>query len=195
MEKCKDEIISSKIGDRDINEFEKMFRLYFIRLAKYAYKFVGNTADAQDLTQSVFLSIWELNGAWDPKGTVKSYLYAAVKNQCLNHLKHKSVVNEWQIEQTTEPKISKLKNEWEQREQEDKLKDAINVAIKKMPDKRREVFELSRVDGLTYSEISLVLGITKKTVENHMGNALKFLKEELNDYCHINREIPKARIR
>lgn len=194
VEKGIDEIISSKISDRDITEFERMFRRYFSRLAKYAYKYVGNTADAQDLAQSVFLKIWELNGSWNPGGTVKSYLYAAVKNQCLNHIKHNDIVNRWQIEQSAEPKMSKLKNAWEQKEQEVKLKDSIKLAIEKMPNKRREVFKLSRVEGLTYSEISSVLGITEKTVENHMGNALKFLKDELSDYSHFNSKRPKAKI-
>lgn len=182
MRKGKDEIISSKINNRDINEFERMFHLHFFCLVKYAYKYVGTFADAQDLTQSVFLKIWELNGAWDPKGTVKSYLYTAVKNQCLNHIKHKKVVNRFQVEQYLAPKLSQMEMEWEEVDRETRLNDSIKLALNKMPDKRREVFELSRDEGLTYSEIADVLGITKKTVENHMGNALKFLKEELSDF-------------
>lgn len=182
MGKGKDEISPSRISDRDAKEFERMFRMYFLRLAKYAYKYVGNVAVAQDLTQTVFLKIWELNGKWDPRGTVKSYLYTAVKNQCLNHIKHNKVVNEWQANQIAVPKRSQIKMEWEQTDREIRLNEAINLALNKMPDKRREVFELSRDEGLTYSEIADVLGITKKTVENHMGNALKFLKEELSDW-------------
>lgn len=181
MRKSKSEIISSKISNRDINEFERMFHLHFSRLAKYAYKYVGTFADAQDLTQSVFLKIWELNGKWKPQGTVKSYLYTAVKNQCLNHIKHKKVVNKFQVEQYVVPKLSQIDMEWEQVDRGTRLNDSIKLALNKMPNKRREVFELSRSEGLTYSEIADVLGITKKTVENHMGNALKFLKEELSD--------------
>ncbi len=159
-----------------------MFRLYFLRLAKFAYKYVGNVSVAQDMTQSVFLKIWELNGKWNPPGTVKSYLFTAVKNQCLNHIKHKKIVNEWKSKEALEPKRTQMRMEWEDSEREMRLNQAINLAVSKMPDKRREVFELSRNEGLTYSEISEVLGITKKTVENHMGNALLFLKGELSDW-------------
>lgn len=182
MDNHKNKILPSRISGRDANEFEKMFRLYFLRLAKFAYKYVRNASIAQDLTQSVFLNIWELNGKWNPPGTVKSYLYSAVKNQCLNHIKHKKIVEDWKTEEATEPKRSIMKMEWESSDREIRLQNAINLAISRMPNKRREVFELSRNEGLTYSEISEVLGITKKTVENHMGNALQFLKEELKDW-------------
>lgn len=178
----KKKILPSKINARDTNEFERMFRLYFLNLSKFAYKYVGNVADAQDLTQSVFLKIWELSGEWHPPGTVKSYLYKAVKNQCLNHIKHNEIVNDWRIEESREPKLSQMRMEWEESNREIRLNHAINLAIRKMPDKRREVFELSREEGLTYSEISDVLGISKKTVENHMGNAFRYLKEELSDW-------------
>tara|TARA_R110002049_G_scaffold141865_1_gene303606 strand:- start:207 stop:758 length:552 start_codon:yes stop_codon:yes gene_type:complete len=178
----KKEILPSRISDRDANEFERMFRLYFLRLAKFAYKYVGNASIAQDLTQSVFLNIWELNGEWNPPGTVKSYLYSAVKNQCLNHIKHKKIVEDWKTEEAIEPKWSQMKMDWESSDREMRLQEVINIAINKMPNKRREVFELSRNEGLTHSEISDVLGITKKTVENHMGNALLFLKDELKEW-------------
>lgn len=159
-----------------------MFRLYFLRLAKYAYKYVRNSAIAQDLTQSVFLKIWELNGSWNPRGTIQSYLYTAVKNQCLNQLKHTKVRDEWESEESSIPKRSRIRMEWEHSDRESRLDRAIKQALDTMPDKRREVFLLSRDEGLTYQEIADLLGITKKTVENHMGNALQHLREELGDW-------------
>lgn len=178
----KDEISPSRISNRDTNEFERMFRLYFLCLAKYAYKFVGNVAIAQDLTQSVFLKIWELNGRWNPQGSVKSYLYAALKNQCLNYIKHNEIVKEWQYEESLVSKHAHINMDWEESSRAIKLEKAISQALGKMPKKRREVFEFSRNEGLTYGEISELLGITEKTVENHMGNALQFLKEELSNW-------------
>jgi RNA polymerase sigma-70 factor (ECF subfamily) len=180
--KRKDEISPSKISDRDTDEFERMFRLHFLSLARYAYKFVYNVAVAQDLTQSVFLRIWELNGKWDPRGTVKSYLFSALKNKCLNYIKHNKVVKEWEYEEHLISEHSQINMDWEESDRKTKLDHAISQALEKMPGKRREVFELSRNEGLTYSEISDLLGITKKSVENHMGNALKFLKEELSSW-------------
>jgi len=178
----KDEISPAKINNRNTDEFEKMFRLYFVRLASYAHKFIGDFAVAQDLTQSVFLNIWELDGKWNPPGSVKSYLYAALKNQCLNYIKHNKVVKEWQDEESWSRQHNHINMDWEKSDRETKLDYSINKALEKMPEKRREVFELSRTEGLTYSEISELLGITKKTVENHMGNALRFLKDELSDF-------------
>lgn len=182
MGKRKENISHSKIRERNAEEFERLFRKYFLRLAKYAFRYVSNAAVAQDLTQSVFLKIWELNGSWNPKGTIKSYLYTAVKNQCLNHIKHKRVVEEWESVNNPDRVKRSIDTDLQQEEQAERLDHAITRAIEKMPEKRREIFKLSRDEGLTYQEIANLKGVAKKTVENHMGNALQFLKEELSEW-------------
>ena len=176
------EISKKKISNRDRKEFDRLFTKYFVKLAKYAYKYVKNVAVAQDLTQSVFLKIWELNGSWNPKGTIRAYLYVAVKNKCLNHIKHNKVVDKRRKEKKLEEPKYQSSNQWEDERRVKVLEDDIQKAIKKMPDKRREIFELSRDEGLTYKEIAQIKGVTKKTVENHIGRALKSLKNELEEW-------------
>lgn len=179
---CDSEISKSKISNRNREEFDRLFTKYFVQLAKYAYKYVSNVAVAKDLTQSVFLKIWELNGKWNPEGTIRAYLYIAVKNNCLNYIKHNKIVEKSerhiQFEETTS--LKKLK--WEDDQSVKLLNLALKQALAKMPKTRREIFELSRNEGLTYNEIAQIKGIKRKTVENHMGNALRFLKEELKDW-------------
>ena len=176
------EISKKKISDRDRKEFDRLFTKYFVKLATYAYKYVKNVAVAQDLAQSVFLKVWELNGNWNPKGTIRAYLYVAVKNKCLNHIKHNKVVDKRQEEKKSEEPKYQSGIELEDEKRVKVLEDHIQRAIKKMPDKRREIFELSRDEGLTYKEIAQIKGITKKTVENHIGRALKLLKDELKEW-------------
>lgn len=177
-----EQISQKKISNRDQQEFERLFYAYFVRLAKYAYKYVSNVAVAQDLTQSVFLRIWELNGDWEPDGTIKSYLYRAVKNKCLNHIKHKKVVDDWKLKKRETASHAKIDMEWDKDKRTEILSHAIHDAVLKMPAKRREIFLLSRDEGLTYHEIAELKGITRKTVENHIGLALVFLKDELSEW-------------
>lgn len=174
-------ISKAKIRDRDRAEFDRMFLQYFVRLAKYAYRYVSNVEVAKDLTQTVFLNIWELNGSWNPKGSIKSYLYLAVKNQCLNHIKHEEVVDKWK-EEKTKAESTVQADKWDESKRREMMVNAIRAAISQMPTKQREIFELSRDDGLTYKEIAEIKGISEKTVEGHMGRALLLLKEELSDW-------------
>ena len=107
------EISKSKISNRDRKEFDRLFTKYFVRLAKYAYKYVSSVDDARDLTQSVFLKIWELNGKWNPKGSIKAYLYIAVKNECLNHIKHHKLVDQWKRNKQAEKPIEQTRLKWD----------------------------------------------------------------------------------
>ena len=112
--------------------------------------------------------------------SMKSYLFRAVRNGCLNVLKHIDIREEYKIrrEQDIQENQSSREDEMIVSELEEKIRQAID----RLPMERRKVFIMSRYEGLTYSRIAEKLGISVKTVENQMGKALKTLREELSEY-------------
>ncbi len=96
----------------------------------------------------------------------------------INQFKHEKIKSKYaesQYDENYEPDSSEL---MEQQQSADKIQSIIN----KLPEKRRQVFTLSKIDGFRYKEIAEKLGISIKTVENQMGEALKFLRENLSGY-------------
>ena len=112
--------------------------------------------------------------------SLKSYLFRAVRNGCMNVMKHLKIREEYKSWREHEGEDIRRSKEDEIIASE--LEQKIREAIDGLPLERRKVFIMSRYDGLTYSQISLKQGISIKTVENQMGKALKTLREELRDY-------------
>jgi len=108
--------------------------------------------------------------------STKAYLFAAVRNRCLNAVKAGArirVLNE---------EVDDLTVDDERTEDEHTERIArVQAAIEALPEERRKVFKLSRYEGLKYHEIAERLGISVKTVENQMGSALKTMRAELKD--------------
>lgn len=175
-----DPFLIKKVQRGDKPAFERMFRSYYASLCDYAQKYVKNPQAAEDQVQEVFVKIWEIRTDWNPKGTIKAYLYTAVRNQSLNYLKHKRIVDEWK--QKEEEALSNTPipfSPTEKRADLEEMRKWIQGAIQNLPEKRREIFELSRDHGLTYMEISKTLGISVKTVETQMGRSLRHLRNWL----------------
>lgn len=169
------------ISISDEKVFETIFRDHYESLVHFARKYVMADDLAEEVVQEVFSNLWIKSGALEIKTTVKSYLFGAVRNACLNFLKHEKV------------KLAFANNErFVQSEAEitdflelDELKERIEQAYAKIPDKCREIFEMSRHEGKKYQEIADELNLSVKTVENQMGKALKILREELKDYIFL----------
>lgn len=165
--------------------FEMIFRAYYKRLHGFAYSYVKRMEDAEDIVQTVLLRIWAQREDWSPPGTLKQYLFAAVRNEALNLLRHKQIVDKaekdiiHEFRQPVNPVYSE--NEPESKE----LQQAIQKGINQLPEKCREIFMLSRRSGLTYSEIADVLDISVNTVGTQMGRALKSLRKYLSDYLYL----------
>ena len=164
-------------------EFKQIFETNYPRLLRFAGEYVGNTHDAEDILQNVFLKFW---GKWPslPKDfNLSAYLLTMVKNQCMDFLKHRQVVNRYTSNRKAEMEfncyaISKFDPEQMDIETLERLAEK---AINELPGQCRKVFELSRYEGLKYKEIAERLGISVKTVEKHMSNALKLLRVALKD--------------
>jgi RNA polymerase sigma-70 factor, ECF subfamily len=167
----------------DITAFEMLFRTYYQPLCHYAYTFVQDHDDAEEIVQSTFLQVWEKKETLEIRTGVKPYLYAMVRNACLNVIKHEKVkqqhiamemaVGERSVESVTRTVMAS------------ELEAKIYRAMDALPEQCRLVFKLSRFEELKYAEIAEQLNISIKTVENHMGKALKIMREQLKDFLPI----------
>jgi RNA polymerase sigma-70 factor (ECF subfamily) len=163
--------------------YEQVFRDYYERLCNYANTLINDMDEAEEMVQSTFLILWEKRESIDIHTSVKSYLYQAVHNHCLNRLKHFKV-------RQAHTEHFKYHNEagFDNNSQQlifDELEKEVNNAIESLPDQCRHVFKLSRFENLTYAEIAEQLNISVKTIENHMGKALRILRERLKEYLPL----------
>ena len=177
MNQDQDLLLFGQVKNGDLSSYEILFKKYFKELYRFAYTYVRDQTISEEMAQEVFLYIWEKRGQIEVQTTLKTYLYSAVKNKCLNYIKLElpkqqamSDVSEVMLA-TSNPKIDEGENE--------KLKIYIQTAIDTLPKKCKQIFVLSRSAGLTYEEIAEELDLSKKTVENQMGIALKKLRESL----------------
>lgn len=168
-------------GDEQV--FETIFRTYYERLCNYANTILNDMDEAEEMVQGAFLTVWEKHDTLEIHTSVKSYLYRAVHNSCLNRVKHYKVRKTYGDSVKNQTEL--LHDDASQDLIGSELDAIVANAIDSLPDQCRLVFKLSRFENLTYAEIAEQLGISVKTVENHMVKALKVLREKLKDYLPV----------
>lgn len=162
-------------------QFEALFREYFTSLCYFAQKYVADQDSAREIVHTVFISVWDNRNNFDFDKPAKSYLFTSVYNRSMNFLRdRKKFVSDPQG--TTEEEQGAPDPDYMA---EAELESRIWKVIDSLPDKCREVFVLSRFDGLKYAEIAGKLNVSVKTVETQMTRALKALRIELKDYLII----------
>lgn len=166
----------ARLRQGDAAAFDAIFRTWYGPLVGTAERMLRDRAVAEELVQDVMLELWRRRETLAADGSAQAYLFQATRNRVLNHLRHRK------IEQRSEPEIladSSPSLPADAVAAEGELDIAVQRAVQSLPDRCREVFELSRVHGLKYAEIARQLGISVKTVEAQMGKALRTLRERL----------------
>ena len=177
--------LQEQAGLQEGNEtaFEMLFKTYYQPLCQYAYSFLSDKDEAEEVVQSTFITVWEKRKSIRIETSLKSYLYRSVRNGCLNMIKHVKVKKQFATsemgggEPTHEPVSQGLISV--------ELETKIMEAMKALPEQCRLVFQLSRFEELKYSEIASQLNISVKTVENQIGKALKIMRNELKEYLPL----------
>ena len=170
----------SEMKSGDKASFNYFFDYYYSGLCVYAKQYTGDLSTAEEVVQDVFVRFWEKRQSIGIENSVRVYLFKAVYNQCMNLLKHKKVERNYLEQNRTE-----LYEEQWGLFNESELRQILDQAISKLPDRCREIFELSRFENLKNKEIAKKLGITEKTVENQITKALKILRNELKDFLPL----------
>lgn len=165
-----------KIKSGDQSALKTVFDQHYSALCRYALQWTKDPDEAEDIVQRLFVDLWVKRDAIEVELTLKSYLYAATRNRCLNYLKHQRVV------QMHVQSVSKAPQPILFMDEAHHLTEAIHKAIANLPDQCGRVFRMVKMEGKRYHEVADELGISVKTIENHMTKALRVLRVELKDF-------------
>lgn len=176
------EITSTASNLNENTFFDSLFQEYFKPLCAYCqYKFNLDVNESKDVVHTAFMKLFESDFSFSTISSAKTYLYKIATNTCLDLMRHETVKQQhirFIQKNFVENSVEDHHNVAELKE----LQKDINNAIAELPNQMREVFELSRYEGLKYTEIAERLGISVKTVEAQMYRALAKLKQKLATY-------------
>lgn len=172
-----------RLGDQ--KALELLFAIYFPRLNDFASKVVKDDVISQDIVQEVFVKIWEKRSEFETIN-LEAFLFRLVRNRCIDYIKHLKVINNRMLEIQINSKYEELyridfvgDEPYVLIEQE--LKQKIERTIDSLPERCREVFILSRINGLKNKEIAQKLDINIKNVERHLSRALQAFRENFTE--------------
>ncbi len=173
-----DDILRNKLQEGDINAFKSLFETYYSHLIAYGMSMTQNMEVSRGLVQDVFLKLWENRSKTIIRGSIKAYLFTAINNQALNWLRHEKVKRAYENtmlkDVLTGVELPSIMNPF--------LAEAIKKAIDDLPEKALQVFTLTQLEGLSQKETARTLGISVKTVENHLARSRKILQKRLRKY-------------
>ena len=159
---------------KEIN-FNDLFRYNYRPLCLYALHYIQDVDLAEDIVQESYTALWEKLQDGAQVLNRKSYLYMMVRNRCLDHIRKKTIPTE-----SLKPNDTYGIIEDDDAQERSQTEARIWTAIDNLPEKCREVFIMSKRDGLKYEEIAEELGLSVNTVRNQISKALKILKEGIH---------------
>ena len=171
-----------------IKELTDVFQKKQERFISFAYSYLRDRQEAEDIVMNAFTTIWEKREQLQSHTNINALLLTAIKNRCLNHIEHLQVKlrAEQNISSIKQKEISLRISSLEACNPDkifcSEIQELLNKTISSLPDTSKKVFLLSRINDLTNKEIAKELDISVKTVEFHMTKSLKILKEKLRDY-------------
>jgi RNA polymerase sigma-70 factor, ECF subfamily len=160
-----------RAGDEAV--FETLFRTFAPGLCRFLTRYVRERAIAEELVQDVFLSLWDHREHVHITGSVQAYLFAAARNRALNFIDHERVADRFRVSVLTRMTAEEASI---QGEAECLAALEMQEALARLPARCRLVFNLQRNHGMSYGEVASALAISVKTVEVHMGRALRTLR-------------------
>ena len=153
-------------------DFDDLFRFNYRPLCLYALHYMQDADLAEDIVQESYTALWEKLQEGTHVLNRKSYLYMMVRNRCLDHLRKKGIPTESLNPYDTYGIIDD-----DDAQERSQTEARLWTAIDSLPEKCREVFIMSKRDGLKYEEIADELGLSVNTVRNQISKALKLIKE------------------
>jgi RNA polymerase sigma-70 factor (ECF subfamily) len=161
------------LSEGDVKAFDLLFIHYYPKLKQFILGFIHNELEAEDLSQDVFVKIWNRREGLQNVENLNAYIYRTAKNTLFSYLERNTRIDAVELENEEIPTTDTLEELLFAKE----LEELIDKSISLMPPKRKMIFSLSRKSGLSNEEIATKLNISKRTVETHISAALIDLRK------------------
>ena len=168
-----DSKLADEIRSGDGAAFQTLYYRYYQALFSFVFQRVRSQEQTKDFLQEVFTRLWEKRSRIDSAKSIRAYLYRIANNLIIDQVRKGSSERAYRTKM--------LRSSLSQSDEAIETKTAVEFALNNLPDKMRQVFALSRYEGLTYAEIAQVCDVSVKTVESRMSQALQRLRTELSD--------------
>ena len=178
--------ITHKDQDKQIVEqlrggSKEAFRILFDavgpKIHAFAFSYLKNEADAEELLQEVFLKLWEIRATLDSSKNIKSFLFKICINLIYDFIRRKNVEQAY-LDYSGTNNSSSVNSTWDEVVYSDMLNNLQQLVVS-MPEQRQRIFRMSKEEGLSNEEIASQLDLSRRTVENQLYRAVSFLKEKL----------------
>lgn len=173
-----DDELWSRVARHDERALEELLRRYHQRLCEFAYSILKQRDQVEEAVSNVFLNVWRRRETLDIKTSVRSYLFAAVANQALTLRKRQLARRTAMMEEVPTQSLAVVQGA-DRELLYAELEQEVEAIIARLPPQRMIVFRMNRFEGLRYLEIARALGLSERTVQNHMVLAIKHLAKEL----------------
>jgi RNA polymerase sigma-70 factor (ECF subfamily) len=172
-------VLMRRIHDGEPEALRELMAMFWSGLVRYAAVMTGSPDDGEDVAQSVFVQVWETRLHWTESGPVAGYLFRIARNLSIARIRHAGVRARWGLEIATSHARPKTPID---NAELSEFGTALESALRFLPARRREAFELVRFQGLSLKDAAGVMGVTRRTVANHLYLASVELATELERF-------------
>jgi RNA polymerase sigma-70 factor (ECF subfamily) len=176
-----DHALVARLRAGDETAFLALWNAHAARLADVAYRYLRSADAAADVVQQTFIAVWESRETLEVRTSLANFLYGAVRNRATNALAHERVVRRYRERVASEYDGAGFAahNDGVGDVEAQELAAAVRAIVDALPVRTREIFLMSREDGLAPAEIAVVLNLSPQTVYNQLARAVRALAEGL----------------
>lgn len=167
----------------DLKAFDDLYAVYSKKVYQFAYSFLKNKEDSEEIVQEVFLRVWEKRKKIKEYYSYKSFLFSISYNLIMDHFRAKLKKPEFFEALSIHAKLIDISSE--QQIDYKNLKEHYLQIIEQLPPRRKAIFKMNRFEGLSYTEIAKRLHLSVNTIENQMAAALKFIRKNIENTSFI----------
>ena len=173
MSKGHEKLVINQLNDE--KSFKLIFDSYFVSVYKRIFNIINNHVEAEEITQDIFIAMWNRRKQLNDIDNWKAYLIKAATFKAIDHLRKRKDF----IEYTDKTEFSNAVVEEADYADKEAILNTLRGQIDLLPERCQLVFKLSRFEGQSHAEIAKTLDISQSTVENQIGKALKILRKNL----------------